>query len=94
MSDAFLYGAVENLLLRHNKEIARVFRANTDERPEVAIDEVKDLNRYFRVQLGKAPIDTLDERGVLMDDISPKMWLQYFEKHVLPTLVRFNLPSE
>lgn len=53
-----------------------------------------ELNKYFRVQLAKAPVSTIDERGCLLDTVSPDTWFKYFETHVLPTLVRFNLPQE
>jgi hypothetical protein len=57
-------------------------------------DQVVSLNKYFRGELAKAPVSTIDERGCLRDDLAPAAWLKYFQSHVLPTLNRFNLPSE
>lgn len=94
MSDMSISGAVYDLLHRQNKEAARVFRAAEVHKSGSTTEELHSLNQYMRIQLGKAPVDTLDERGCLADDLSPTMWLKYFEVHVLPTLVRFNLPSE
>lgn len=57
-------------------------------------DQVVSLNTYFRQVLGHAPISTLNERSCLRDDLDPSVWLKYFVSHVVPTLVRFNLPTE
>jgi hypothetical protein len=57
-------------------------------------DQVVSLNKYFRCELSKAPVSTMNERGCLRDDLAPGVWLKYFQSHVLPTLNRFNLPSE
>lgn len=62
--------------------------------PKAGGDEVKSLNDYFRVELSKVEASTIDERGCLLDGIAPSKWLQYFEAHVLPTLVRFELPKD
>jgi len=57
-------------------------------------DQVVSLNKYFRLELAKAPVSTMSERGCLRDDLAPATWLKYFQSHVVPTLHRFNLPSE
>jgi len=56
-------------------------------------DVLVALNKYFRLQLSNAPVSTLDERECLIDDLSHEQWLKYFKGHVLPTLVRFDLPA-
>lgn len=89
MSTVYLAQSVEDLLAAHKPHLADVFR-NTF-RPSG--NEMVSLNKYFRCELGKAPVSTLDERECLIDDLEPKQWLKYFEGHVLPTLVRFDLPS-
>lgn len=81
---------VEDMLDGERRELADVFRSTFRDTHE---SEMVSLNKYFRVQLSKAPVPTLDERECLIDDLSPGQWLKYFESHVLPTLVRFNLPS-
>lgn len=81
---------VEDLLTEQKQALGDVFRAtfrNTHG------DEMVSLNKYFRIELSKAPVPTLDERECLIDDLSQAQWLKYFRGHVLPTLVRFNLPS-
>lgn len=57
-------------------------------------EQVVSLSKYFRLQLAKAPVSTIDERGCLNDQLAPAIWLKYFHSHVAPTLNRFNLPSE
>lgn len=81
---------VEDLLSEQKQVLGDVFR---DTFRNSHGDEMVSLNKYFRVELSKAPVSTLDERECLIDDLQPKQWLKYFQVHVLPTLVRFNLPS-
>lgn len=57
-------------------------------------DTVKGLNKHFRLILAKSTIPSVGERECLRDDLAPGIWLKYFKSHVLPTLVRFNLPPE
>lgn len=49
------------------------------------------LNAYFRNLLTRAPISTLDERSCLLNELEPRIWLDYFTDHVFPTIIRFNL---
>lgn len=81
---------VEDLLSENKQALGDVFRATFRNSHG---DEMVSLNKYFRIELSKAPVPTLDERECLIDDLSPAQWLKYFQGHVLPTLVRFNLPS-
>jgi hypothetical protein len=81
---------VEDLLSEQKLHLGDAFRANYR---NTHGDEMVSLNKYFRIELSKAPVPTLDERECLIDDLEPKQWLKYFQGHVLPTLVRFNLPS-
>ena len=54
-------------------------------------DDLPELNSYFRQVLVKAPVNTLDERGCLIDEMDPTSWMGYFIGHVAPTVVRFKL---
>jgi hypothetical protein len=81
---------VEDLLSEQKQVLGDVFRSTYK---NTHGDEMVSLNKYFRIQLSKAPVPTLDERECLIDDLQPEQWLKYFRGHVLPTLVRFNLPS-
>lgn len=73
---------------------AEVFRKTYNGWRESDADQVVSLNKYFRGELAKAPVSTMDERSCLRDDLSPTAWLKYFGSHVAPTLSRFDLPSE
>lgn len=89
MSTVNLVQAVEDLLADHKPHLADAFRSNF----RFSGDPMIGLNKFFRCELGKAPVSTLDERECLIDDLEPRQWLKYFTVHVLPTLVRFDLPS-
>lgn len=56
-------------------------------------DTLPELNKHFRQALVKAPVNTLDERGCLIDEMDVDSWLGYFNDHVAPTIVRFKLTS-
>lgn len=86
-----LVSSVHNLLQKSKPELADKFKSNYN--AQDGFSEIISLNQYFRKELLKAPISTLDERECLIDDLSDNQWLMYFETHVLPTLVRFNLPT-
>lgn len=90
MPTSHLCQAVGDLLADQKPELADNFYAGFH---PGSGDVQPALNRYFRLQLANAPVPTLDERECLIDDLSPEQWLKYFKGHVLPTLVRFNLPA-
>ena len=94
MSQLSLSERVQEALSRSKPELGVAFSKTF--RAQAANDEGQqvELNKYLRIQLGKAPVSTLDERGCLIDEISAGQWFDYFESHILPTLVRFNLPQE
>jgi hypothetical protein len=56
-------------------------------------DEIVEMNRYWRHELSKLPVNTISERECLIDMIEPTDWLRHFKSQVLPTIVRFKLPK-
>lgn len=94
MSHLSLSERVQEALGRSKPELgvafSNTFRPKSKDEAGVQVE----LNKYLRLQLAKAPVSTLDERQCLIDEISAGQWFEYFESHVLPTLVRFNLPQE
>jgi hypothetical protein len=95
MATTSLVQDVEDALRDKRPELADRFARQFD-RKQCTSDEgsIKALNKHFRLILAESKLPTQDERGCLRDDIAPGMWLKYFKSHVLPTLVRFNLPPE
>lgn len=95
MATTSLVQDVEDALRTQRPELADRFVDQFDRRP-CKNDEstVKALNNHFRLVLAQAKHSTMNERGCLQDDLAPGMWFKYFKSHVLPTLVRFNLPPE
>lgn len=89
-----LVDRVHDSLARSKKELGAVFRSTFVAKVKDDVEAQRELNIYLRQQLSRAPVSTLDERGCLLDTIGPEMWFKYFESHVLPTLVRFDLPKE
>lgn len=52
---------------------------------------IQEANVYFKHLLQQAPIKTRDEEDCLLDDLDTRSWISYFQEHVVPTLIRFNL---
>lgn len=94
MTTNSLVTKVSELLTEKNAKLGIIFNNAFVSKHNNSVAECAALNRYFRIQLSKIRISTIDECECLRDDIAPVYWIKYFETHVLPTLVRFNLPSE
>ena len=56
--------------------------------------EKHDLNRYWRTQLAALPIDTRQVRVCLDDQLSDQEWIDAFQRHVLPVIVKYQLPIQ
>lgn len=54
--------------------------------------DIRGINQYLRLVLADAPVCTINERECLMDNLSERVWMEYFVDTVYPTLVKFNLP--
>lgn len=84
---------VSELLHEENPALAksfdRQFRASSND----PIDEIIDLNAFWRDQLSFLSVNTISERECLIDAIQPNDWLRHFRQQVLPTIVRFELPK-
>jgi len=94
MTTTSLTGKVYALLDEKKPLLAETFKSTFNGNYNSDDEEIKALNRYFRAELAKAPVNTVDERGCLIDALSPDIWIKYFKSHALPTLVRFDLPQE
>jgi phage-related tail fiber protein len=56
-------------------------------------DQQKLVNAFWRLQLGKLPINTIDARECLSDTVCPETWIKDFTKFVVPIIVANNLPT-
>lgn len=73
---------------RFDHEFQKQFRVRGSESQEAIVA----LNRYWRIELGRLPVNTTSERECLIDQIAPRDWLRHFQSSVLPTILRFELP--
>lgn len=90
--DRSLVHQVSDLIAQNDPHAARRFehlvRASADH-----AEEILQLNRYWRSELGRLSINTISERECLIDRIAPVDWFRHFRSQVLPTILRFNLPA-
>lgn len=55
-------------------------------------DQIRELNRYWRLELASVPGSTISARTCLIDNIDPRDWLRHFRQLVLPVIIQSNLP--
>lgn len=84
---------VSNLIADTDGASADRFETSFRSRPDNQYDEIVEMNRYWRTQLSKLPVNTISERECLIDMIEPSDWLRHFRSQVLPTILRFKLPK-
>lgn len=87
-----LYNSVISSLNKRSSDVATKFVKHYQPTP-VVTDQQVHLNRYLRMQLGLLPVNTIQERECLMDDVSEKEWIRLFNKHVVQTIVTYGLPD-
>lgn len=51
------------------------------------------INRYWHLQLGNLPFNTMDQRYCLVPQGSIERWLELFDQMVAPCIVQNNLPQ-
>lgn len=86
---------VADLIGKDNPDAGARFLRAFGNVPDNAVDEVAELNRYWRSQLlDNVRVNTTSERECLIDAIRPEDWLRHFKSHVLPTIRRFQLPAQ
>ncbi len=84
--------AVVDLIDEEDKDLACRFEDAFEERSRTQAEEVRELNRFLRRELGRLSVNTISERECLIDDIDPTDWLKYFKSQVLKTVLRFKIP--
>lgn len=72
-----------------------MFVAKYPDQPNKTIEQqLNEVNTFWRIQLGKLPIDTKKERECLINQIQINDWLRNFDDCVADTIVNNNLPME
>ena len=52
---------------------------------------IEELNKHFRIELSSLPVDTIDARECLINDISEQTWLGYFGNHVVRPITKYKV---
>lgn len=87
-----LVGCVADAIARDNPAAATRFTRDFPQQSNEPAQQIKDLNRYWRSQLGQLHTSTISERSCLIDNIKPADWFRHFQKLVLPLIIRADLP--
>ena len=90
-----LQGLFQRHLMLLSQEAPEVYQRYVTAAPDYVggVNEMQQLNNYWRIQLGALPINTTDVRGYLEDGIPESEWLSNFRRHVLPVIRSNRLPS-
>ena len=73
------------------KKFIKRFRLVIGQSDEV--EQMKALSYFWSIELGMLPILTVEQREYLEPDVTGKLWLQRFKKHILPIVVANKLPK-
>lgn len=84
--------AVYDALASHDLSCATRFLASYVNIPGSASVQLVHMNRYWRRQLDRLDVDTINERECLMDDCALSDWLRHFQNGVMPTVLAHGLP--
>lgn len=87
-----LVGSVADAIATSNPAAAMRFTRAFVQRSDDSAGVIKELNRYWRDELGRLNISTISARTCLIDNISPEDWLRHFKKLVLEVILDNDLP--
>lgn len=90
-----LYREVYNLLCDRDTILAERYYSKFSADIELTkgkVDQVAELNHYWRIVFGLMNEDTLKERSCLVDHIPAEVWLDNFKRYVLDSVLKFGLP--
>lgn len=86
MSSKDLVDRVTDVLGEVSPEHAEDFKKNFNGKKGT----LEELNKHFRVELSTLPVDTIDARECLINDISENTWLNYFSDHVVRPITKYK----
>lgn len=92
LATTLLAQAVHDALASRDGASATRFSVSYVNRDGTVQEQMVQMNRYWRRQLDNVSENTFNERECLMDVCDPVDWLRHFNRTVLPTIVRFELP--
>lgn len=58
------------------------------------LNEITQINRYWRRELSKVNVSTANERSYLQDNVDKEVYVKHFIDHVHPTLKKYGLPNK
>jgi hypothetical protein len=61
--------------------------------PDVSI-QIREINEFWRVQLGMLLGDTLHARSCIVDNLEPDVWLGNFKRYVMEAVLYEPLPNQ
>lgn len=88
---AFVAGQIATTV---NQQAAERFEAGASGYANDPVpQQIQYLNRYWRRQLAALNVDTISAREALIDDCAYNEWQSLFIRHVLPLIIKHNLPA-
>jgi len=56
--------------------------------------QIREINEFWRVQLGMLTSDTMYARSCIMDNLDPDIWLRNFERYVMEVVLYEPIPTQ
>jgi len=57
-------------------------------------EQIREINEFWRMQLGMLTSDTLHARSCIMDNLDPDVWLRNFERYVMNAVLFEPIPTQ
>ncbi len=92
-----LFHEVFALIASKNEVLAHAFLAGVQKESSVGystehFEDMRLINRFWRLQLGNLRTDTIDARECLVNCKDKQIWLDNFNAYVLPVILERHLP--
>ncbi len=92
-----LFNEVHALIASRNALLAHAFLLAAQREMSInysaeRFEDMKLLNRFWRLQLGNLRINTIDARECLVDCQDKQVWIENFATYILPVIVERHLP--
>lgn len=56
--------------------------------------QIREINEFWRIQLGMLTADTLYARSCIVDNLAPDVWLRNFDRYVMSAVLFEPIPTQ
>jgi hypothetical protein len=56
--------------------------------------QIREINEFWRIQLGMLSEDTLHARSCIVDNLEPDVWLSNFDRYIMEAVLYQPIPTQ